>query len=170
MKELFEIFASIPFVGIVANVFTGRLGWKPPVAFVLQVALQIVCVTWLLQLSIFGTVILAGSLIALHLLVGLLIGMMPLSGMGPADQQPFKTASGFVGVASVLSIVATGFGGAFLIGVASVLSAAGLATFLKVLALSCLGGTVIHLFGVVLPVYQLLRSSEERANPTAPGK
>ncbi len=154
-KELFEILASIPFFGIIGTVFSGEYGWKPPVAFILQVILQIVCAV-MLGLGVGGTILVAALLLGMHLFMGLLIGMMPLSGMGPKPM--YSGAADYLCKATAMSLLYTGIGGAVIIGL-SMLAATG--HFLPVFALSTLGGTALHLFGVALPIYQLEKSHEK---------
>lgn len=148
MKTLIEILSSIPFAGILKNVFGGQFGWKPPVGFVLQVALQI-AVAYMLGVGLIGGVIVAGLLIVGQLLVALMIGMMPLSGMSP--QPLYKTPAQFLAKAAAYSLVFGGIATGALLGIASIFATG---SFLLTFALSVLGGTAIHMFAVALPVYQ----------------
>lgn len=154
MKEFIEILASIPFVAILRNVFGGELGWKPPVGFVLQVALQIT-VACLLGVGVAGGVAVAGLLIVAQLLIALMIGMMPMSGMGPKPM--YKTAGQFVMQAAIYSLGFSAVACGVVLGLASIFASG---SFLLTFALSVLGGTAIHMFAVVLPIYQLERKHE----------
>lgn len=154
MKEFIEILASIPFVGILRNVFGGELGWKPPVGFVLQVVLQIV-VACLIGVGTVGGILVGGSLIVAHLLIALMIGMMPLSGMGPKPM--YKTPARYLALALTYSLGFTAVACGVILGLASIFATG---SFLLTFALSVLGGTAIHMFAVALSVYQLEKRRE----------
>lgn len=160
-KELFEILASIPVFGIIRTVFSGEMGWKTPVAFVLQIALQITCVV-MLGMGFFGGALAALALIVLHLLTGLMIGMMPFSEMGPDSGRLYKSPAGFLLQAAFTSLLFTGIGGAVIIGL-SMFCATGWG-FFSTMALSVLGGTAIHMFGAALPVYQVMTKPKDEQN------
>lgn len=73
---MFEIFSNL-----VSDIFTGKFGWRTPLAFVLQVILQIY-VTSMLGLSSGCAFATGFFLVTVNLLIGFLIGMQVFEGMG----------------------------------------------------------------------------------------
>lgn len=156
MKDFIETIASIPFFRIAINIFRGGFGWRTPVAFVLQVVLQVVCATYWLNLPLAGTVAVAVLLSGLHLCTGLLIALQPLSGMGPG-KPTYDSEKGFIKLAIGISAVMGGVGALVILGMTAWIAGVSLAAFGHSLALSVIGATVIHLFGVVYPIIKVSR-------------
>ncbi len=155
LKNLFELLTSIPFFGIIRTIFTGGFGVVVPIAFVLQVALQIYTAQHWLALSTAGTVSVALALCCSHLFIGLLISLQPLSGMGPKPS--YESEVGLVKLASGISLGMGGFCALVIVGLAVLFSGAGFAVFAQTVLLSTLGATIIHLLGVVLPIIYVSR-------------
>lgn len=153
LKNLFELLTSIPFLGIILNIFTGKFGVIVPIAFVLQVALQIFCAQHWLQLSQAGTAVVALALCCAHLFLGLLISLQPLDGMG--NKPRTNSSLEYVKVAAFVSLVMGGFCTVVVVGLAALISGAGWAVFAETAALSTVGAMLVHMFGVVFPIIRL---------------
>jgi hypothetical protein len=151
MKELFEILASIPVFNIIKTIFSGEFGWKTPVAFVLQIVLQIV-VACMLGMGVGCTIAVAFFLIAFNLLVGLCIGMMVFSEMGPKSQQIYNGPTDYLVKSGIFSLIYGGVLNGAVIGVSMFFATSG---FFVPFLLAVIGAAVIHMFGVALPIYQI---------------
>jgi hypothetical protein len=160
LQGLRDCFGDIPFAGIVFGIFSGEFGWRTPVAFVLQLALQIYCAVAFLPTTVGGTIFVAVELVVLNLFTGLLIGVQPLSGFGPTPV--YKSMAEFARFAILMSLFVTIVGGVIAIGPAACLSHATMAAFAECLALSALGGTAIHMFGVALPIYRYSTRNQKK--------
>ena len=155
MKDFIETIATIPFFRIAINIFRGGFGWRTPLAFILQVVLQTVCAFYWLQLPVAGAVVVAVLLSGLHLCTGLLIALQPLSGMSP--KPTYQTEREFIRLAVMISVIMGGIGSLLILGSSSFLVGAGLKEFGHSLSLSVIGGTLVHLFGVVFPIIKASR-------------
>lgn len=156
LKDLFDLLTTIPFLGIIRNIFTGGFGVIVPIAFVLQVALQIACSMLFLDLSTAGTVAVAFGLCCAHLFIGMLISLQPLSGMGP--KPTYNDELSFIKLATSISLIGGGLCALVVVGTASFVTGATLAVFAQTLLLSTVGALAIHLFGVVFPIIRASRS------------
>ncbi|MBX9689282.1 MAG: hypothetical protein K2X27_21410 [Candidatus Obscuribacterales bacterium] len=155
LRNLFELITSIPFFGIIVNIFSGGFGPIVPIAFVLQAALQITCACLWLELPLAGTVAVAGALCCAHLFVGFLIALQPLSGMGP--KPTYNDELGLVKLATAISLLFGGFCTAVVVALACLFSDSGILAFGQTLLLSTLGAWLVHLGGVVYPLIRASR-------------
>ena len=155
LKDLYDMLTTIPFVGIIINIFTGGFGVIVPLAFALQVALQITCACLFLNLGSAGTIAVAFALCCSHLFTGLLISLQPLSGMGP--KPTYKTERDFERLAAWISVV---FGGGLtvvVVAIAAFCSGSSFAAATYTVGLSVFGALLVHMFGVVFPIIRASR-------------
>lgn len=158
LKEVLEIIKSVPVLGIGRAVLSGRFGCSVPLAVVAQILLQGYCAV-ILSFGVLGTAMVTAALLIVHLVTGLLLCMAPFTGMWPKPL--YKGAAGFLGLAVYIALVFPSIGATAAIGLLGIaLSGSVESVFLLSFGLSVLGGAVIHLVGVGLPIYLAERKRE----------
>ena len=164
LSGILETVRSIPFAGIVRTIFSGDLGWRTPLAFVLQFVLQTAAVVLFFDLSKLSTAFVSIMLIAVNLAVGFVLGLLVAETASPPGKKLYASAKGYRKVALKVSLALSGLGGTAVLIPAAFWSSAEFSALVCALAVSALGGTAIHLFGVVQPIYRQMAALENRTN------
>lgn len=145
---MFEIFSNL-----VSNIFTGKFGWRTPLAFVLQVILQIY-VTSMLGLSSGCAFATGFFLVTVNLLIGFLIGMQVFEGMGGKKKEAEEGPGAFYIITLFISLVFGGVLNAIIIGVAWIWATQ---SFFPAYLACVSGATLVHLWGVARPIVLVMR-------------